>query len=267
LPAPIAGQLGRERRPVDLLQGVDLAGLIGRNGGIHDLGQRQGGVVEVGMPCQPPHQGIAALIAEVHVEHIVRLVDDAHIDGSALNDGPRRLVTVVVALVFELEPEGLPGGLVLYPSIEGRRAMEQAAEFKLAAAAREAVITLTPAFTDFTEGVLDVAALTHVSPRHSQGEIKVLVAFAGDDVFAVKEPGPHHIAQAHRDLWAPGGFGPESGFDIQPLVLVGLVATEILVIAVEPGANVGVSQGGFQPGEWLHGDGPAPVFLVIHVVE
>ncbi|MNI49484.1 hypothetical protein D3C73_1040960 [compost metagenome] len=219
------------------------------------------------MQCHPPHQRIAALITEVHVESIIGLVDYAHIDGGALCDDARRLVTVIIAIVFKFQPQWLPGRLVLYPAKESGRPMEQAAKFKFATTAREPVVALAPTIAEFTEGVLDVATLPHISPCHTQGEIQVLVTLAGNYVLAVKESGPHDIAKPDRDMRAPGGFIPESGFDIQPLVFISLIATEALIIAIQAGANVGVSQGGFQPVEWLHGDRPASIFLVIHVVE
>ncbi|MNV46170.1 hypothetical protein D3C71_1379940 [compost metagenome] len=203
----------------------------------------------------------------MHVESIIGLVDYAHIDGGALCDDARRLVTVIIAIVFKFQPQWLPGRLVLYPAKESGRPMEQAAKFKFATTAREPVVALAPGLTSFTEGVLDVATLPHISPCHAQGEIQVLVTLAGNYVLAVKESGPHDITKPDRDMRAPGGFIPESGFDIHPLVFIGLIATEALIIAIQAGANVGVSQGGFQPVEWLHGDRPASIFLVIHVVE
>src|SRR5699024_11087817 len=112
------------------------------------------------------------------------------------------------------------------------------------------------AVVDHAQRVADVAARADIAPAQAHGQVEVAEALAGHDVFAGKEAGAAHIAQAHGDGGPPMAFLLEAQFYVGRFVFSVLIGAAHAISAI---GDVCVAVGAFQPGKGLYGNVVASV--------
>ena len=223
-------------------------------------------VVKVGAQREAKHHRIATLVAEVNVSPVSDAINGADVKLALLLNLPGEILRVVITFVLQLQAQRLPGGLIFHTAKQRCRAVEHlvaidGSRFLIA------VIAVAVFIAVGTERVGHVTAGAQIAPSQAEREVERSPGFAGDDVFRIKQTGTADITRANGDLRHPVALFPQTQFDVEGFIFVGLIAREGLNAAVFFGAHVGVAQRGFKPREQLHRGRVVAILVVITVVK
>ena len=90
--------------------------------------QRGAQIVKVGPQGEAKHQRIAALVAEVEIGPVGNAIDCPHVDMARLLNGAGKIIGIIVAVILELQAQGLPGRLILEAAKQRRRTTKHIAK-------------------------------------------------------------------------------------------------------------------------------------------
>ena len=153
---------------------------------------------------------------------------------------------IIVAVVFQLEDQWVPGGLVLHPAEERGWPVEIGAGAELATGAYHH-LTRVEARTQVSEGVLHIATPADIAPAQPQRPVQVARALAAYQILAGEQAGTGQVADACRDFRQQRRLLVQAHLHVDALVLVGLTHSR----AIGDIADVRIAEAGLEPAQGL----------------
>ncbi|MNP39368.1 hypothetical protein D3C76_1329410 [compost metagenome] len=163
----------------------------------------------------------------MQIDPVVGFEDEAEVDWRVLDlVVVLRLVLVVVAFVFELQRQWVPGRLVSYAAKEGGRSAEVLVAVEVTRLTIVGSGTFIELVVEPAQRIVHVTTIADVTPCQAQAQVKIAKAFVADKIFAGEQAGTTNVSRTQRHLRHPVRLFEQTHFGVDRLVFIALVATQ-----------------------------------------
>ena len=203
--------------------------------------------VEIRQQRDAQHERVAALDPAPSLEEGIGIVNDAEIDRRrCLEAVAERFVPVVVRVELELSRKPSIGVRYSTPPNSPILGAVEIVEGEPARGRGHG--PLFPRIRQSADRIGDRHAARHPAPAEAEGEIEIVIAPAGDEIFAREQAGPRDVAEPDRELGKIGAFPHQAQLQVERAVLVGLSAAEGRRTIGSVG-DIGIAESRIEPGQ------------------